>query len=308
VISAVVVSYNSERWLDQCLRSLAGQVGEAIVVDNASADASARVAESAGARVLALERNAGFAAAANRGAAAARGDLILLLNPDAALERGLAELAARLEARPDCGAAAGVLVDRVTGKEQRGFSVRRFPGFWTLAGEVLGWHAIWPGNPLNRHYRCLDLPLDEAGEVDQPAGAFLLVKRRVWEELGGLDEAYYPLWFEDVDFCLRLRRAGLKILVDPVCRVRHEGGHSLESVGFRDRQLFWYRNLLYHVKKHLGPAAALGMRVLVCAGALARMLAAMFGGRSGAIRAYRDVIQLAVAGGGPAASAHGSKR
>lgn len=292
MLSIVLVTYNSGPYLGRCLRSLASRGAEIIVVDNASSDGSAELARQAGVRVLANEANSGFAAAANQGARAATHDLVLFLNPDTALLEGLPLLEAALRARPDAAAAAGLLVDEA-GRPQRGFTVRRFPTFFSLAFEVLGLNRLWPGNPVNRRYRGLDLALESGGEVEQPAGACLLVKKNILEQVGFWDERFCPLWFEDVDLCLRLRQAGFRILLEPRCRFLHEGGHSLEKMAFEERQIFWYRNLLEYVAKHLGCAAALGMRMLICAGASARMMAALLTSRH-RVRAYRAVISLAL--------------
>ncbi len=295
-ISIVIVTYNSGKVLGECLRSLSATDAEIVVVDNASGDDSVAQARDAGVTVIANAENKGFAAAVNQGARATTGELILLLNPDTVLVEGLDHLANTLFANPGAGAASGVLVDSVTKLPQRGFSVRRFPEFSALAFEVLGINGIWPGNPVNRRYRCLDLDLSRPQPVDQPAGACLIVRRQAWDQLHGFDEAFHPLWFEDVDFCWRLYRAGLAILLDPSCRLVHKGGHSLESIGFRERQLYWYRNLFYYVRKNIGSAAALVIRVLVCFGAAARIAVALLSGRSGLTEAFRQVIWLALSG------------
>jgi N-acetylglucosaminyl-diphospho-decaprenol L-rhamnosyltransferase len=299
VISIVLVTYNSASVLDQCLRSLAGlptetDVSEIVVVDNASSDDSVKIAEACGARVISNPTNQGFASAANQGVALTSGDTVLLLNPDTALVEGLDRLAGTLAGDAQAGAAAGLLVDSATGQPQQGFSARRLPNFASLGCEVLGMNRIWPGNPVNRKYRCLDLDLNQRQPIDQPAGACLLVKREVWKQLGGFDVRFYPLWFEDVDFCLRLAQWGWRIWLEPRCRLLHRGGHSLERIGFKERQLYWYRNLFYYTKKNMGSAAALGMRVLVCIGACARIAAALLSGRIGQIGAFRAVIKLAL--------------
>jgi GT2 family glycosyltransferase len=296
VISIILVTYNSAGVLEPCLRSLADSGAEIIVVDNASADDSVIIAEACGARVIANAVNRGFAAATNQGVAATTGSEVLILNPDTVLIEGLPALAETLAADRCAGAAAGVLVDSVTGQTQAGFSVRRLPNFATLGWEVLGLNRIWPGNPVNRKYRCLDLDLSERQTIGQPAGACLMVKREVWNQLGGFDEGFYPLWFEDVDFCLRLAQADLAIWLEPRCRLLHSGGHSLEKIGLKERQLYWYRNLFYYVKKNMGSAAAPGMRVLVCIGAGARIVAALLSGRIGQTGAFRAVLRLALKG------------
>jgi GT2 family glycosyltransferase len=304
VISIVLVTYNSARVLGQCLRSLAGSgaqgaVGEIVVVDNASSDDSVDIARDCGAHVSANPVNRGFAAAANQGVALTSGGYVLLLNPDTVLVEGsssLETLADTLAGDARAGAAAGILVDSATGQPQQGFSVRRLPNFATLGCEVLGLNRIWPGNPVNRKYRCLDLDLSQRQQIAQPAGACLMIKREVWNQLGGFDERFHPLWFEDVDFCLRLAQAGFRIWLEPRCRLLHSGGHSLEKIGLKERQLYWYKNLFYYVRKNMGSAAAPGMRVLVCIGACARIVAALLSGRTGQTGAFRAVFMLALKG------------
>jgi N-acetylglucosaminyl-diphospho-decaprenol L-rhamnosyltransferase len=296
MISIVIVTYNSARVLDACLKSLRDSQAEIVVVDNASSDDTVRIAQTNGARVAANPNNRGFAAAVNQGFALTSGDHVLILNPDAVLLEGLATLSETLAADLQAGAAAGVLVDSLTGQPQRGFSVRRLPNFATLGCEVLGLNGGWPGNPVNRRYRCLDLDLSQRQQIAQPAGACLIVKREVWEKLGGFDERFHPLWFEDVDFCLRLGRAGWRIWLEPRCRLLHSGGHSLEKIGLKERQLYWYGNLFYYVKKNMGAAAAPGMRVLVCVGACVRIAAALLSGQTGQTGAFRAVIRLALMG------------
>jgi len=296
VISIILVTYNSTGVLAPCLRSLAGSGAEIIVVDNASSDDSVKIAEACGARVIANSVNRGFAAAVNQGVALSSGQRVLLLNPDTVLLEGLDALSACLAGDAQAGAAAGVLVDAASGQPQQGFSVRRLPDFATLGCEVLGLNRIWPGNPVNRRYRCLDLDLNQRQQVAQPAGACLMVKREVWNELGGFDERFHPLWFEDVDFCLRLGQANWRIWLEPRCRLSHSGGHSIEKIGFKERQLYWYANLFYYVRKNIGSAAAPGMRVLVCIGACARIAVALLCGRFGQTGAFRAVIRLALTG------------
>ncbi len=291
MISIVIVTYNSAGVLADCLRSLDN--AEIVVVDNASSDDSAGIAKNAGVRVIANRENRGFAAACNQGVAATSGDLVLILNPDTVLLEGLDALAETLAQDPQAGAAAGVLVDASTSRTQAGFSVRRLPTFASLACEVLGVNRLWPGNPVNRRYRALDIDLRQRQKVEQPAGACLLVKRRVWDQLHGFDERFTPLWFEDVDFCLRLQQAGFAIWLEPRCRWRHCGGHSLEKMGLKERQLYWYGNLVYYVEKNIGSAAALGMRVFIGIGACARIAGALTSGRKGQTGAFRAVLKLA---------------
>ncbi len=248
-LTAVVVSYNSAKYLPGCLSAALRWAEEVIVVDNASQDDSVSVAKSvAGVHVIDNSRNLGFAGGANQGIGKARHEVVLLLNPDAELSTGIEHLR-QAAMRDSYGAAAGLLIDP-HGRVQTGFSIRRLPTAATLAFEVLGINRLWPSNPVNQRWRCFDLDLEVAQDVEQPAGAFLAIRRRAWEEIGGFDEDFYPVWFEDVDFCRRLRNAGWKIALVPQARAIHAGGHSVGQMDWMDREVQWYVSLLKYAAKH----------------------------------------------------------
>jgi hypothetical protein len=205
--------------------------------------------------LIANAENRGFAGAANQGVGALDTELILLLNPDTELTSSVHELEiACIE--PGTGLAAGKLVNEL-GEAQKGFTLRRFPTPETLVCEVLGINRVLPSNPVNRRYRCLDLnldgDLDNGGEAEQPPGAFLMFRREVWQRLGGFDTQFYPLWFEDVDFCKRARELGLKIRYVPGVTARHRGGHSIARLEWSCREVYWYVSLLRYASKHFRP-------------------------------------------------------
>lgn len=300
--SIVIVTFNSADHIESCLRSLTEPGWERIVVDNASADDTVERARAVpDTLVLANPENRGFAAAVAQGVRAARGELLLLLNPDVTAEAGaLAALRAAVE--PDDVVAAGGRLLNADGTTQVGFVVRRFPTLATALAEVLLFNRLFPGNFWNARYRYLDLNYDQPAEVEQPAGACLVVKRAAWEDVGGFDEGFFPLWFEDVDFCRRLRARGGRIVYEPRARFRHAGGHSLASLGARAQQLYWYRNLLRYFRKHHGRLAVVVLRAAILVGMLLRMLAAtlgigpQFGGWRAGVRAYAQVIRCCVFG------------
>jgi N-acetylglucosaminyl-diphospho-decaprenol L-rhamnosyltransferase len=93
------------------------------------------------------------------------------------------------------------------------------------------------------------------GEAEQPPGAFLMFRREVWQRLGGFDTQFYPLWFEDVDFCKRARDLGLKIRYVPRVTARHQGGHSIAGLDWECREVYWYVSLLKYASKHFRPRA-----------------------------------------------------
>src|SRR5262249_14498728 len=147
--------------------------------------------------------NLGFAAAVNQGVAATNSRFVLLLNPDVRLCTS-PEALVQACSQAGIGIAGGLLLSS-NGDPQAGFTVRRFPTAQTLIFEVLGINKLFPRNPVNRSYRYLDRNLYSTFEVDQPAGAFLLFRREVWHRLAGFDERFFPVWYEDVDFCRRAR-------------------------------------------------------------------------------------------------------
>lgn len=273
------MSYNSAGQIGPCLAALRNEsTWQRIVIDNASVDetvAEARNADPA-ADVVRNPTNIGFAAAANQGARLASGSILLFLNPDAIAQPGALNALANALKQDGFGAVGGALSHNC-GEVDRGFCVRRFPTTLSMAAEILLLNRVWPSNPVNRRYRCLDLDYTKAQEVDQPAGACLAVRRDVWASVGGFDEKFFPVWFEDVDFCHRVRAHRWQIAYCPSARFLHSGGHSVNRLEIDDRQIFWYRNLLRYWRKHKNPAAVASLRAAIAVGMGLRFVATLAG-------------------------------
>ena len=123
-----------------------------------------------------------------------------------------------------------------------------------------------------------------------------MVRRDVWRKLGGMDEQFHPLWFEDVDFLRRARDSGYAVRYLPSVVARHRGGHSVRKLSFGCRQLYWYGSLLRYACKHFGHGGRMMVCVAVAFGSLLRMLTGVFSERSvNPIVIYGRVIWL---GGG----------
>jgi N-acetylglucosaminyl-diphospho-decaprenol L-rhamnosyltransferase len=296
--SVIIVTYNSEEHIASCLKALVGETQwQIILIDNASVDSTIQRAREGGVnvRIVSNRANVGFAAALNQGAKIATGEVLLVLNPDVITTAGSLSKLAETLSQGGVGAATGMLVG-LDGSPALGFNVRRFPTLGRMLAEVLLLNRLWNGNPLNRQYRCLDLDYGSLQEIEQPAGACLGVKRDVWESLGGFDEAFYPVWFEDVDFCRRLRLCGWKIIYCPAAVFIHSGGHSVNQLSFCDRQMFWYRNMLYYFAKHHSHRETTILRFGVIIGVILRALLSLAGfqpsrvGRGEAVRAYAHVL------------------
>lgn len=300
-LSILIVTWNSERWIDRCLRSIpaacAGLRYEVLVHDNASKDATLSLVGDA--KVLRSPTNDGFGAGTNRALAASTGRYVFLLNPDCELApNALTLLFEFLEAHPRIAAAAPLLIDD-GGETQREFQLRRLPTLRTFAAEVLLIDKIFPRNPATASYRYRDLDLTEPRRIEQPAAAALLLRRSVTDEVGMFDEQFAPAWFEDVDFCRRLAEAKKEVWVVPAARVRHFGGASLEHIRFAGFVDVWYRNMWRYARKWMRPRQAETLRLMIIAGMLLRC-AAFFVGlrphgipRREAFGAYARVLKRA---------------
>ena len=289
-ITIVIVTYNSAGHIERCVESCGAL--PVIVVDNASADDTLdRVRRYATVHLIANRENVGFAKGVNQAVAAAHSPFLLLLNPDVELETPVDALVEACS-RPGAGIAAGLLRDS-HGGIQAG-SARRFPTAATLAAEVLGLNRIFPRNRWNRAYRYLDRNLLEGGEVDQPAGAFLLFRRDLWARLEGFDERFSPVWFEDVDFCKRAKDCGYRAVLVPGVHAKHEGGHSIATLDWECRERYWYVSLLKYASKHFTPWQRRKVGAAVVPGSLIRAMIGAVQKRSWRpIPVYAGIIRLA---------------
>jgi GT2 family glycosyltransferase len=209
-VSVVIVLWNQAHLTLRCLQALLAQRGltfEVVLVDNASNDRTAELLSRVeGVRVISSAVNEGFLVGCNRGVAAARGRCILLLNSDAFLRPGaIAAAAAALDSSPNIGAVGARLV-LPSGRLQE-------------AGSI-----IWSDATTSGYGRGTD---PESGEVmfrrdvDYCSAAFLLTPRALWNRLGGLDELYVPAYYEEADYCMRLRGAGYRVVYEPSAVVDH---------------------------------------------------------------------------------------
>ncbi|MEH3147148.1 MAG: glycosyltransferase family 2 protein [Methylobacterium frigidaeris] len=203
---AVVVAHDSETVLPGCLAALAREHVPAIVVDNASRDGSAALAESAGARVLRLPRNQGYGRANNAGVRAAAGaGHVLILNPDVTLRPGAADALLAAAARyPE----AGLYAPRIVEPDGR---------FFFQARSLLAPYLTNPGGRL----------VPPEGDACAPflSGACLMIRRELFLDLGGFDDEIF-LFYEDDDLCRRIADAGLALVHVHAAEALHGRGAS----------------------------------------------------------------------------------
>ena len=292
-IGIVIVTFNSAPEIGPCLDAAMRTGAEIAVVDNASSDATLAEVARRPVRAIANRSNRGFAAAANQGFEALSGcTYVLLLNPDAVLKTPLDAMREAC-ALPGVAAAGGCLVDSA-GRPQIGFMVRRFPTPAALIFEALLLNRLWPRNPVNRRYRELDLDPTLPREVQQPAGALLMVRHSVWRATGGFTEEFFPLWFEDVDFCRRVANRGDRLLYVPGVVAKHTGAHSISRLTVEKRRFYWYCSLLRYSARHFRPLAFRAVCLAVVTGSFPRMIAESVSQRSlRPLAVYGKVVRFA---------------
>ena len=234
-----------------------GEGGDAA---HGTAIGSEREALAQRARIVALARRQGFAAANNRGVEVGEARYVLLLNSDILAVRGaIGQLAEAMDADAGAVAAGGRLVDADTLVTQPGYRPRAFPSLASFLVIVLGIEERWPGNPVTRRYH--GAPLDEQrvqAVAAQPAAAALMVRREALEAIGGLDERFW-FWFEDSDLLLRLSGRG-RILYVPQAVFRHLGGGTFGGWSKSERIRSIHHGMLHYGDAHFSRAqrAALG--------------------------------------------------
>lgn len=256
-LSIVIVSWNTRRLLQACLRSVFDHLGglhaEVLVVDNASRDGSAELVarEFPEARLIANDRNVGFAAANNQAIRESRGRHLLLLNSDTEVLAGVLPALVRYgDTHPE----VGVLGCRVLNPDR---SLQptcfRFPSLASLLLLATGLHRLgWP-RFLGR-YRMVHWRRDDERDVDVVTGCCMLVRRSASDEVGLLDEQFF-MFGEETDWCTRFRHAGWAVRFAPVGEIIHYGGASAEKLHARRGMLLWGSLVRLH-RKHGGRAAA----------------------------------------------------
>jgi GT2 family glycosyltransferase len=292
-VDVVTVNWNFGRQLAECLASLAATdrtrvtLGRVVVVDNASTDGSAEGLDHGDLplEILTNPTNRGFAAACNQGARAGQSPYILFLNPDTRVQfDSLAAPLAWLESpnAADIGICGIQLVD-ADGRVAR--SCARFPTAGQLVAAAVGLDRLVPGAFPGFIMR--DWDHQQSRRVDHVIGAFYLVRRSVFERLGGFDERYF-VYLEDLDFSLRAREAGWHSYFLASARAFHRGGGASDQVR-AERLVYLLRSRLHYARRHFSPARAAAVRAATLGVEPVVRVAAALGG--GAPRQARDTIR-----------------
>lgn len=243
-VAAVVITHGRSDDLERCIASLLPQVDELVVVANLPGTTQTLPA---GVRMVENERPVGFAANANRGAALTRAPFVIVANPDTEAEPGaVAALLQVAATRPRCGI-CGPQLRYPDGRWQP--SRRRFP---TVSGTLVRRTPLRallrPGERQRGHYLLDERPTGPV-EADWMLGAFLLYRRAMLDEIGGLDEGF-RLYGEDIDVCYRAMKAGWERWYVPDALVTHDYPAVIDNRFLTRRTLWHWRGILRFVRKH----------------------------------------------------------
>lgn len=225
----MICTYRSRADVGEAIRSCLGAgllESQLIVVDNGSDDGTADLVAQRfpGTRLLRLERNLGFAAANNLAARELPGGVLLLLNPDAVLaDDAVAQMSRSLAADPRRGVISP-RIDRPDGSLDKACR-RTFPDPLIALWRLGGLSRLWPSSRRFGAYNLGYLPLDQPTEIDSGSGACLLIRREVWDQVGGFDGRFF-MYGEDLELCWRVRELGFKVWYEPAARVVHRKGQS----------------------------------------------------------------------------------
>lgn len=278
MVSIIILSYNTQSLLRECLSSIfrwADSDVKVIVVDNHSQDQSVHMIRTKFPKVKLIEskENLGFAKGVNLGASHARTDLLLFLNSDTVLNKeDFERIVEFIRAKDDAGVVGGKLKN-LDGSTSSSYS--SFYGIWEIF-LLLFWRK--ERNNLRRPSR-----------VDWVSGGFMLVKKDFFDVLGGFDPHFF-MYIEDMEFCYRVKKEGYSVYYDPEAVVEHVGQGS-SNRSFAISQI--YKGLLYFYKKHK-PGQVLLLRLLLYTKAFLSLGVGYLTSNSYLKTTYRAVIREAL--------------
>mgnify|MGYP002638712354 FL=1 len=252
-LSIVIVNYNVKYFVEQCIHSIQkavnGLTAEVFVVDNNSVDGSVRMIREKFPEVHLIENkdNKGFSKANNQAIKKAKGKYILILNPDTILEDDtLTKCVNFMDDHPDAG---GLGVKMIDGKGKfLPESKRGLPSPSVAFFKMFGFSSLFPKSKLFNKYNLGYLDKNKTHEVDVLAGAFMMVRKTVLDDIGLLDEEFF-MYGEDIDLSYRITKAGYKNYYFPGTRIIHYKGESTKksSVNY---VFFFYNAMIVFARKH----------------------------------------------------------
>ncbi|MBX7045931.1 MAG: glycosyltransferase family 2 protein [Ignavibacteria bacterium] len=271
LLSVIIVTWNSEAEIEHCINSIIHHnvniPVEIIVVDNASKDKTRSILKNYSVqtdfvKIILNDDNKGYTLANNQGINEARGEFVLLLNPDTKITDGaLEKMIEFLLVSSNAGAIAPQLLNEDYTIQK---SCRAFPTYWDMFCELLLLSKIFPMSNTFARWKMNYFSHNELAEVEQPMAAALMIKKSVLDKVQGFDERY-KMFFNDVDLCKSIVDAGYKIYFYSDSKIFHIKGASI----YKDRKNMlrvWNDDCIKYFKKHynnflLTPLLSLGLKL-----------------------------------------------
>lgn len=274
-LSIIIVNYNTKELTLDCISSVfqseTDYKYEIILIDNASEDGTVHAVRQQFPEVIIIEndQNVGFSKANNQGIKRSAGRYVLLLNSDTVVEKETLQIMVQyMDDHPDVGTSGCKLVlpdGTLDDACKRGFPTPLASFYYAF-----GFSKRHPNNPKYNQYKLTHLDPDQVHEVDCLVGAFMIVRRDVIEQIGGLDEEFF-MYGEDIDWCYRIKQAGWKIVYYPKTTVIHYKGASSRRKPFKIVYEF-HRAMILFYRKHLAEKYNLFVNGLVYAGIIMKFL------------------------------------
>lgn len=253
MLSIVIVNYNTERLLKACIESIYRETNgipfDIWVVDNNSHDDSIQMIKNYFPKVNLIEnkKNIGFSKANNMVISRSKSDYVLLLNPDTfVLQDAIEKMVRFMDRNPEVGI-SGCKVLNKDGMLQLACR-RSIPSPRVAFYRLTGLSKLFSNSKTMAKYNLTYLDPDEPHEVDAVSGAFLMIRRKVVDSIGALDERFF-MYGEELDFCLRAKKTGWKVMYYPGAEIIHYKGESTKS-NSRKATLEFYRAMYLFHKKH----------------------------------------------------------
>ncbi len=252
-LSIIIVNYNVQHFLNQCLTSVKkaaeGLNTEIIVVDNNSVDGSVHMVRERFPDVKVLDRktNDGFSVANNEGISTAKGKYILLLNPDTVVQEDTFKICLdHMESYPSTGALGVKMIDGSGNFLPE--SKRGFPTVWASLCKFSGLSRLFPKSAVFNSYYLGHLDKNSAHKIDVLCGAFMFIRKTILDQIGYLDESFF-MYGEDIDLSYRISEAGYAIEYIPDTCIIHYKGESTKKASFSHVSNF-YRAMIIFSRKH----------------------------------------------------------
>jgi len=231
-LSIIILTWNSQEVIKNCLDSIYSSNRdlnfEIIVVDNNSRDRTKEILKNSYPKVklIANVKNLGYAKGNNQGIEKSKSEFILLLNPDVKLiDDFLTKITKFFKEHPEAGALGPQLLNPDKSIQS---SCREFPEYSTILWELLSLSHIFLRSKIFGRWRMRYFDHNSLAEVDQPMGSVLLIRRKTLEEVG-LFDTNFKMFFNDVDLCYRIKKAGWKIYFYPGAKAFHIKGSSTQK-------------------------------------------------------------------------------